>query len=76
MAREARCLDLRGLHPPEPMQKALEAVEALGPGDVAEIITDREPMLLYRELERRGYAYTTRTDRGDYHSTVRRGRQE
>lgn len=76
MARQVACLDLRGLHPPEPMQKALEAIEALGPGEAAEIVTDREPILLYRELERRGYTYTTRTENGDYHNTVRRGEKE
>lgn len=76
VALSMQTLDLRGLHPPEPMQKALEAIEALAPGDAVEIVTDREPMLLYRELDRRGYAYETRTDHGDFHSTVRRGGKE
>lgn len=55
----AEWLDLRGLDPPEPMRRALEAVEMLGAGGVLEIITDREPMLLQRELERRKHAFVS-----------------
>lgn len=52
-------LDLRDLEPPEPMRRALEAVEALGAGEVLEVVTDRAPLLLQRELERRGHRYAT-----------------
>jgi len=50
-------LDLRGLDPPEPMRRALEAVEALDPGQTVELLTDREPLLLHRELKFRGHVY-------------------
>lgn len=47
-------LDNRGLHPPEPMIRILDALEHLGAGEVLEAINEREPMFLYPELEQRG----------------------
>lgn len=70
-----RRLDLRDLDPPEPMRRALEAVETLGVADLLEIVTDREPMLLLRELERRGHRFVTDRSDGSYVTTVRRGRE-
>ncbi len=64
-------LDLRGLDPPEPMRRALEAIEALGPGKVLEVITDREPLLLHRELARRGYSYLGDARSHGFCTTVR-----
>lgn len=73
----ARRLDLRGLDPPEPMQRALEAVEALAVGEALEIVTDREPMLLHRELERRGHRYIIESRSGGFHVKIcRSGREE
>jgi uncharacterized protein (DUF2249 family) len=51
-------LDNRGLQPPEPMVRILEALQALPDGDKLEVMMDREPVLLYPELERRGFAWT------------------
>ncbi|MGH7048348.1 MAG: DUF2249 domain-containing protein [Stellaceae bacterium] len=70
--RLAQRLDLRGLDPPEPMQRALEAVEALGHGGVLEVITDRDPLLLYRELARRGHPYASESRSDGFHTTIRR----
>ncbi len=67
-------LDLRELDPPEPMRRALEAVESLGSGDLLEILTDREPMLLLRELERRGHRYVTNEANRGFTTTIRRSR--
>jgi len=50
----AQSLDNRGLHPPEPMIRILSALENLPPGAVLEAWNDREPLLLYPELEARG----------------------
>lgn len=47
-------LDNRGLQPPEPMIRILDALEHLTPGEVLEAINEREPMFLYPELEARG----------------------
>ncbi len=65
-------LDLRGLDPPEPMRRALEAVEALESGEVLHIITDREPLLLYRELDRRGHSHLSESDPEGFRTTIRR----
>jgi uncharacterized protein (DUF2249 family) len=51
-------LDNRGLPPPEPMVRILGELAALGPEDDLEVLMDREPMLLYPELERRGFRWT------------------
>jgi len=51
----AHTLDNRGLPPPEPLVRTLEAVETLPAGDVLEIWTDRDPLHLYPELIRRGH---------------------
>lgn len=66
-------LDLRGLDPPEPMRRALEAVEALRSGKALQIITDREPLLLYRELDRRGHSHVTESDPDGFRTTISRG---
>jgi len=50
-------IDNRGLQPPEPMVRILEAIAALAPEDELHALMDREPLLLYAELERRGFAW-------------------
>lgn len=65
-------LDLCGLDPPEPMRRALEAVEALPVGEALEIVTDREPLLLYRELGRRHYRYVSEKQSRTFHTIIRR----
>ncbi len=52
-------VDARGLEPPQPMAKILEALPGIGAGGQILAITDRRPMLLYPKLEERGFAYTT-----------------
>ncbi len=72
MSAPTQRLDLRGLDPPEPMRRALEAVEALGPGEAVEILTDREPLLLHRELGARRHGYSHEPCAGGFRTTVRR----
>lgn len=48
-------LDNRGLLPPEPLVRTLEAVEGLAVGEVLEIWNDRDPRFLYPELTARGH---------------------
>lgn len=50
-------LDNRGLSPPEPMLRILEACEKLRPGDRIEAQMDRRPVFLFPELEDRGLRY-------------------
>lgn len=51
-------VDNRGLEPPEPMVRILRALSSLPDGDDVEALMDREPMMLYPELERRGFDWT------------------
>jgi uncharacterized protein (DUF2249 family) len=48
-------VDARGLEPPEPMVKILEAVATLPEGAQLRAHTDRRPMHLYAQLEQRGF---------------------
>ena len=50
-------LDNRGLQPPEPMMRTLEALGGLADGRVLEIHNDRPPQFLYPHLVERGYRY-------------------
>lgn len=50
-------LDNRGLQPPEPMVRILAALGELAEEDELRAIMDREPFLLYAELERRGFSW-------------------
>jgi uncharacterized protein (DUF2249 family) len=58
-AARTRVLDVRGLEPPEPMVKILEALEELIPGEVLEVLHERRPMLLYPQLDDRGFVHET-----------------
>jgi uncharacterized protein (DUF2249 family) len=50
-------LDNRGLEPPEPMVRILEALNDLAGGAELTAHLDREPLLLYPHLETRGFAH-------------------
>ena len=65
-------LDNRGLPPPEPMVRILEAVESLRDGDDLRVLMDREPLLLYPELERRGFEWEFSPLAEDFLLVIRR----
>jgi uncharacterized protein (DUF2249 family) len=52
-------LDVRGLEPPKPMVRVLEALDRLAPGQRLEVRHDRRPIFLYPQLEDRGFAHET-----------------
>ena len=52
-------LDVRGLEPPLPMVRVLEAVESLAPGQRLEVLHHRRPIFLYPQLEERGCRHAT-----------------
>ena len=52
-------LDVRGLEPPLPMVRVLEAVEILAPGQRLEVLHHRRPIFLYPQLEERGCRHAT-----------------
>jgi uncharacterized protein (DUF2249 family) len=58
-ARDAVRLDVRGMEPPWPMVRALEALERLGAGERLEILHDRRPLFLYPQLDERGFRHAT-----------------
>lgn len=49
-------VDARGLEPPQPLVKILEAAAALPPGATLRARTDRRPMHLLPQLEERGFS--------------------
>lgn len=58
-ADSPRVVDARGLEPPQPMAKILEALPGIAAGGEIQALTDRRPMLLYPKLEERGFQYAT-----------------
>lgn len=55
-------VDVRFLAPPEPMERALEALDQLAsPEDELQLLIHREPFPLYDVLRRHGYSRETET---------------
>ena len=52
-------VDARGLEPPQPLVKILEALATLPQGKSLKAHTDRRPMHLYAQLESRGFVGKT-----------------
>jgi uncharacterized protein (DUF2249 family) len=66
-------LDARGLEPPQPMVKILEALAALPDGAELRALTDRRPIHLYAQLEQRGFtAQTEEQSDGSFLTHIRR----
>lgn len=61
---EQRCglpplvIDGRELEPPEPLERTLEALDSLQPGQEIQLLLHCEPQPLYAILKRNGYPYT------------------
>lgn len=51
-------MDLRGLEPPEPMARVLEALATTPAGITIEARLERRPMFLIEELKRRSQPHT------------------
>lgn len=56
-------LDVSDLLPPEPLERALEALACLPQDEFLCLQHRREPTLLYPMLEQNGYSYLTRQGR-------------
>ena len=66
-------VDARGLEPPQPLVKILEALATLPEGARLRAHTDRRPMHLYAQLEERGFAGETAEQQdGSFVTHVRR----
>jgi len=55
-------VDARGLEPPEPLERVLQALELLRPGQGIRLLLHREPFPLYPLLTERGYGHDTRIE--------------
>jgi uncharacterized protein (DUF2249 family) len=58
-AGDTAVLDVRGLEPPEPMVQILERLDTLRPGQRLVVLHERRPMLLYPQLDERGFLHDT-----------------
>lgn len=59
MSRTVIEVDNRGLGPPEPMVRILDALATLPPEGEVVARNDREPLFLYPVLQERGYTWET-----------------
>ncbi|MEX2380974.1 MAG: DUF2249 domain-containing protein [Opitutales bacterium] len=50
-------LDVRGLEPPEPLERVLEVVEQMAYGEVLRVVHHRNPLILFDVLVERGFQY-------------------
>lgn len=74
---EPAFLDNRGLEPPVPMVRTLEAYERLAPGGRLVIHNDRVPVYLLPQLEARGASFEVdERPGGDARVTIRRPSSE
>jgi len=55
-------IDARGLEPPQPMEKVMQTLALLRPGQSIRLLLHREPFPLYPILAERGYRYDTRME--------------
>jgi uncharacterized protein (DUF2249 family) len=62
-------VDARGLEPPQPMVKILEALADLPAGAELRAHTERKPMHLYAQLEERGFVGQTEEQKDGSHVT-------
>ena len=69
-------LDVRGLEPPEPMQRTLEILETLPVGGTLMQINSRVPQFLLPLLEERGFEYTKMSEAGGVVTGLIRRNQE
>jgi TusA-related sulfurtransferase len=65
-------IDARGLEPPGPFERVVDALTRLQPDDRVVLMLDREPRPLYRFLAENGYQYRVRwTEDPDPHCEIR-----
>lgn len=66
-------VDARGLEPPEPMMRILEAAASLQPGQSIDALTDRRPIHLYPELDTRNILHRSEQQAdGSWRTTLSR----
>jgi uncharacterized protein (DUF2249 family) len=64
-------VDARGMLPPEPLERTLEGLDQLGPGERLLLIIPRRPAPLFDMLDQNGYRYQVSTaDDGMFHVLI------
>ncbi|CAM5219045.1 hypothetical protein CDEF62S_01269 [Castellaniella defragrans] len=63
-------LDVRGLPAPEPLERCLDALADLRPGQRLQLLIDREPHPLYAILARGGFRHACAFDDPHYRVTI------
>lgn len=61
---QKQTLDVRAYPCPEPADMLLEAVDSLVAGQYLEVIHDKEPKLIYAQLQKRGFEFLVQKDDG------------
>ncbi|MEJ2643735.1 MAG: DUF2249 domain-containing protein [Gammaproteobacteria bacterium] len=64
MERGEQLLDVTDLEPPEPLERALEALDHLLPGQYLRLLLRREPFPLYALLDDDGFLHLGRRGEG------------
>jgi len=65
-------IDARWLEPPEPMERVMQALAQLHPGQYIRMLLHREPFPLYPILESGGYSHAARIQAdGTYEILIR-----
>lgn len=63
-------MDVRGLEPPEPLERVLDAIVTLQPGERIRMIHHREPCLLYPLLAQQGFQHIAEAQSEDLHEIL------
>ena len=67
-------LDVRGLEPPEPMVRIMDAIATLQSGETLCVAIHREPFPLYAMLAEEGYVHSTTWKQDGYFEVIIRQR--
>jgi uncharacterized protein (DUF2249 family) len=64
-------LDIRGMEPPEPLERVLATLAQFHAGDTLKLLSNFEPRPLYRILERDGFRHHAEPgERAPYEVTI------
>ena len=63
-------LDVRGLELPEPLLRALAALDGLGSGEYLHLLSHRDPVLLYPLLAQQGFLCESHDRAGTVHVLI------
>ena len=59
-------LDVRGMEPPEPLERVIETIADFAPGDTLKLVIDCEPKPLFRILRANDYQWRVEPGAGSH----------